>query len=182
MSDIITGPVDARVSALGLTGMITIRVDLAASGAQSALLAATGCVMPGRRRIAFSGRRALAWMSPDEAMLFLPPEEAATTAAEIMRALEPAPHLVVEVSDARVLFRIEGPGARAVLAKGAPVDFAPGAFGPGDLRRSRLGQVACAFWMREDGAFELMCFRSVAEYVAQWLETAARPGSLPEDF
>ena len=27
--------------------------------------------------------------------------------------------------------------------------------------------------------FDLMCFRSVAGFVADWLENAARPGSLP---
>lgn len=155
-------------------GMVTIRADLGAPGAQAALLAATGCVMPGRRRIAFQNGRALAWMSPDEAMLFLPPGEAPGLPAAVASALGAAPHLAVDVSDARVIFRIAGPGARMALAKGAPVDLAPAAFGPGDFRRTRLGQVAAAFWMLEDGAFELMCFRSVAGFVEDWLGTAIR--------
>ena len=83
------------------------------------------------------------------------------------------------MSDARAVFRLDGPGAREVLAKGAPVDLAPAAFGPGDFRRTRLGQVAAAFWMPEPEVFDLMCFRSVAGFVADWLATAARPGSLP---
>lgn len=173
---------DATISTPAARGMITIRADFAAPGAQSALLAATGCVMPGPRRIAFSGGRALAWMSPDEAMLFLPLAETPEAVAGIARALDALPNLVTDISDARAIFRVEGPGARDVLAKGAPVDLAPAAFGPGDFRRTRLGQVACAFWLCEDGAFELMCFRSVAEYVATWLETATLPGSAPGIF
>jgi sarcosine oxidase subunit gamma len=69
-----------------------------------------------------------------------------------------------------------------VLAKGAPVDLAPAAFGVGDFRRTRLGQVAAAFWMPAPDTFELMCFRSVAGYVADWLANAARPGSLAGYF
>ena len=98
-------------------GMITLRYDFAAPGAQSALLGATGCVMPGTRRIAFSGDRALAWMSPDEAMLFLPHAQAPSVAAEIAAKLAPAPCLAADVSDARVIFRLSGQGAREVLAK-----------------------------------------------------------------
>ncbi|WP_299134255.1 sarcosine oxidase subunit gamma [uncultured Amaricoccus sp.] len=170
---------DVVVSQPTAPGMITLRYDFAAPGAQSALLGATGCVMPGTRRIAFSGDRALAWMSPDEAMLFLPHAQAPSVAAEIAAKLAPAPCLAVDVSDARVIFRLSGQGAREVLAKGAPADLSPAAFGVGDFRRTRVGQVAAAFWLREDGAFDLMCFRSVAEYMRLWLDTAARPGSLP---
>ena len=83
----------------------------------------------------------------------------------------------IDVSDARALFRIDGPGAREVLAKGAPVDLSPAAFGPGDFRRTRLGQVACAFWTPDGTSFELVCFRSVAAYVFGLLENAAKPGS-----
>jgi sarcosine oxidase subunit gamma len=165
---------DVTVTRPAPRGMVTIRADFAAPGAQSTLLAATGCVMPGRRRIAFEGARALAWMSPDEAMLFLPVAEAPGIPAAVAAALGETPHLAVDVSDARVIFRIAGPGARMVLAKGAPVDLSPAAFGPGDFRRTRLGQVAAAFWMLGDGAFELMCFRSVAGFVEDWLGTAAR--------
>ncbi|TPE53527.1 sarcosine oxidase subunit gamma [Amaricoccus solimangrovi] len=174
---------DLTVSRVAPRGMVTIRADLGGPGAQAALLAATGCVMPGQRRIALQGRRALAWMAPDEAMLFLPPEEVAEVPGRIAAALGAAPHLAVDVSDARVIFRIAGPGARMVLAKGAPVDLAPQAFRPGDFRRTRLGQVAVAFWMTGDGAFELMCFRSVAGFVEDWLLNAARsvdPGLFAE--
>lgn len=164
---------DLAVTRAAPRGMVTIRADFAAPGAQAALLAATGCVMPGQRRIAFEGRRAVAWMSPDEALLFLPPEEVAGVPAAVAEALGRAPHLAVDVSDARVIFRIAGAGARMVLAKGAPIDLSPPAFRPGDFRRTRLGQVASAIWMTEDGAFELMCFRSVADFVEGWLLNAA---------
>ena len=36
--------------------------------------------------------------------------------------------------------------------------------------------------MTDDQTFELVCFRSVATYVEDWLTLAAEEGSLPEFF
>jgi sarcosine oxidase subunit gamma len=160
-------------------GMVTLRGDLADARLAAAVDAATGCPLPAVRKIALAGECGVAWMSPDELMLFLAAGAAPAAASEIAGALAGMHHLAVDVSDARVLFRLEGPGAREVLAKGAPVDLAPGAFGPLDFRRTRLGQVAAAFWMPAPETIDLMCFRSLAAFVADWLAHAARPGSLP---
>ena len=174
---------EVTVTRRDAVGMVTLRGDLAdatlAAALAAAVEAATGCPLPDTRRIAVSERGAVAWMSPDELMLFTGPAEGPATVAALDAALAGAHHLAVDVSDARTVFRLEGPGAREVLAKGAPVDLHPASFGPGDFRRSRLGQVAAAFWMPAPEVIELMCFRSVAHFVAAWLEQAARPGSLP---
>lgn len=175
MSDV--APV--RVRPVAPVGMLGFRGDLTAPELATALQAATGCAVPPARRIAFAPRAAAAWMSPDELLLFVPPVEASGTAAALGHALADTHHLLADVSDARSLFRLDGPGAREVLAKGAPVDLAPAAFGPGDFRRTRLGQVAVAFWMPEESVFELMCFRSVADFVHDWLRLAAWGDSLP---
>ena len=83
----------------------------------------------------------------------------------------------MNVSDARAVFRIKGPNTREVLAKLAPVDLSPQAFGPGMIRRTRLAQVPAAFWMEDTDTAQLVCFRSVAQYVFDLLKTAAQPGS-----
>jgi sarcosine oxidase subunit gamma len=166
------------IAARGPLGMVTLRGALASPALADAVRAATGCPVPERRRIVFAGENAAAWMSPDELMLFVAPGSPTSVVADLSRALAGEHHLAADVSDARALFRLTGPGARAVLAKGAPVDLTPTAFGPGDFRRTRLGQVAAAFWMPEADTFDLTCFRSVGGFVAEWLATAARPGSL----
>jgi len=160
-------------------GMVTLRGDLSSAPIREALLAATGLAVPERRRILIAGDHAAAWMSPDELLLFAPEGDGGRLAASLGRALALGHHLVADVTAARVVFRIAGPGARSVLAKGTPVDLRPEAFGPGDFRRSRLGQVAVAFWMVDAETFDLVCFRSVADFVARWLAVAAAPGSLP---
>lgn len=88
--------------------------------------------------------------------------------------------MAVNVSDARATFTLEGQGAREVLAKGAPVDISPAVFGKGEIRRSRIGQIAAAFWTLDGETFEVVCFRSVGAFMFDWLSNAARDGSLPE--
>ncbi|MEM9228402.1 MAG: sarcosine oxidase subunit gamma family protein [Pseudomonadota bacterium] len=170
-------PVVSRASA---RDMITLRVDLATASA--ALREVIGLDVPQQRRVTFGQGRLLAWMAHDELLLVIGDGQAPNVVAALSAALDGQHHLVADVSDARALFQISGPGAREVLAKGAPVDLDPVAFGPGDVRRTRLAQVAAAFWMTQDGVFELVCFRSVAEYVETVLSTAANPDSLPAYF
>ncbi len=168
-----------RVSLRPGPGMVTLRGDLASAPIREAVLAATGLALPDRRRIVIGGDQAAAWMSPDELLLFTGPGNGDRLAAALGTALSDVHHLAVDVSSARMVFRLEGEGGREVLAKGAPVDLRRAAFGPGDLRRTRLGQVAVAFWMVDAVTIDLVCFRSVAGFTARWLATAAAPGSLP---
>ncbi len=88
--------------------------------------------------------------------------------------------MAVNVSDARAVFLIEGQGAREVLAKGAPVDMSSGVFGKREIRRTRIGQLAAAFWTLDGETFEVVCFRSVGAFMFDWLSNAAQEGSLPE--
>ena len=160
-------------------GMIGIRADLAEAG--PAIAEACAVPIPAARRLTTEGDRSLAWMSPDELLLFLPAGETTETLAALSNALGARHHLAVDLSDARAIFEISGDGAREVLAKGAPVDLSRGAFTLGDVRRTRLGQLAAAFALVGEGPdrFHLVCFRSVAAHVERWLDVAARAGSLP---
>ena len=169
-----------KITEAGLRGMITLRGDLSSAQLQSAVSSVVGLDVPAQRKINRGPMGGVAWMSPDELLLLVDYDKADAIAADISKALNGEHHMAVNVSDARAVFLIEGQGAREVLAKGAPVDLSPEAFGAGDLRRSRIGQLAAAFWMTEDEAFELVCFRSVGAFMFDWLSNAAREGSLPE--
>lgn len=174
----------ARVTAPDAPGMVTLKADLAAPAVTAALEAVLGLAVPPRRRILGGLAGGAAWMAPDELLLLVPRAEAADRAAALDAALDGTHRLVADVSDARAAFRVAGPGAREVIARGAPVDLHPDAFRPGDLRRTRLGQVACAFWIPEPapGTVELVVFRSVAAFVADWLENAAKSTVSPPLF
>ena len=167
----------ATVRDCGLQGMITLRGDLADAKLAKAVADVTGAEMPAPRKISFAGDKAVAWMSPDELLLLVPYAEATEAVAQIDAALKGTHFMAVNVSDARALFAVEGTAAREVLAKLAPVDLSPKAFAAGDIRRSRLAQIAGAMWMQADGSFRVICFRSVAQYAFDLLSVAAAPNS-----
>ena len=169
-----------RITEAGLRGMITLRGDLKSAALKDAVKSVVGLTPPAERKIKSGKGGGVAWMSSDELLLLVDYEKADATVAKLSKALKAEHHMAVNVSDARAVFMIEGQGAREVLAKGAPVDLSHDAFGKGEIRRSRIGQLAAAFWMTDDETFELVCFRSVGAFMFDWLTTAAQEGGLPE--
>ncbi len=163
----------AQIREIGPVGMVTLR----AKGLKSldkAIKAAVGTKVPAQRCIEVNGDRACGWMSPDEYLLVLPYAEVSQALAALAKALQCLHYLAVDVSDARAVFRIEGPVAADVLRKLSPADI--NQLAPNELRRSRTAQVPAAFWHQNDG-YTLVCFRSVAGYVMGLLSHAAQPGS-----
>jgi len=163
---------------MGLQGMITLRGDLSAKPLRAICEAVTGQTFPAGKMAQVEGGKGLCWMSPDEVLVLVPYEAATKTVSEIEAALKGTYFLAANVSDARALIRVEGPYAREVIAKLAPIDLHPSAFGPRDFRRSRLGQVAAAFWMQDEDTIDVICFRSVAEYTFNLLATSAKAGAV----
>jgi len=166
-----------KLSVQPLRGMVTLRADLSDAAVATAVKAAVGSDMPDVRKATGS----VLWMSPDELLLLMPYDEAAAAVATLTDKLSGVHHMAVDVSDARTLFRLEGNTAREVLAKGAPVDLARDQFRVGDLRRTRISHIAAAFWQSgaEPDVFEIICFRSYANYLWEWLEESSREGSMP---
>lgn len=168
------GTVEVRDT--GLRGMISLRGDLSRSKLRSVCTNLTGADFPAIRQACLSGRNALCWMSPDEVLLVMPYEEVADGLTRIAKTLSSQHHLAVDVSDARAVLDVSGPYAREVIAKLAPVDLHPDAIQPGEILRTRLGQIAAAFWMRDAETFEVICFRSVADYAFDLLAASAKAG------
>lgn len=175
------GP-EASIRDLGPVGMVTIRGDFDAPEFAAAVRDVTGCALPQIRRFNETGDGGLGWMAPDELLLVTDYAAAPQKTFALGATLAGRHHLAVNVSDARAAFRITGPGARELIARGAPVDLTPETFTSGDFRRTRLGQVAAAFWLGADDAFTLICARSLGAYVFDWLKTSARSGLRPHLF
>ncbi|MBP0481658.1 sarcosine oxidase subunit gamma [Sagittula salina] len=154
-------------------GMLTVRGDFGSEVLRAAVTGLTGVDFPGRRVAHVQGARGLLWMSPDELAVLLPRGEAAQAATRLAGQLAGVHALVVDVSDARVHFEIEGRVVRETIAKLAPVDMHPDSFTPGELRRTRFGQVAAGFWMADERTARIFCFRSVRDYMAGLLTVAA---------
>jgi sarcosine oxidase subunit gamma len=172
---IYAGIVDIRE--LGLNGMITLRGDLSAAKIKSAAKAAAGVDIPPQGQIKTGKDGSIAWMSPDEVLVMCAYDAVPDTLAKMHKALAKTHALAVNVSDARAVFEVRGPRAREVMAKLCPVDLSSDAFTTGMFRRTRMAQVPAAFWMPEEDVFQIVCFRSVADYAFSILKMAAQPGS-----
>lgn len=163
----------ATIRETGPLGMISLRAKADVTGLAEAIKAATGCDLPGPRQILRKGKKSAGWMSPDEYLLMMPIAQAGAALATVQAALAGQHHLAVDISGARAVFTIDA-HARSVLAKLSPTDFA--ALPQGELRRTRLAQVAAAFWLDGEGA-TVICFASVAQYVFDLLCNAAKAGT-----
>ena len=157
----------SEVTRLTDQGMITLRADLSA----------LSFPVPATRTV----RDGVAWMSPDELLIMVPKAEVPAKMAALASGL-PEHHLLADVSDARAVFALTGDDAREVLAKGAPVDLSPDSFQIGDIRRTRIGQVAAAFWMVDAQTFHIVCFTSVSGYLEDWLRHASRESAMVTYF
>lgn len=160
----------------GLRGMITLRGDLADARLRTACASVAGVDFPAQGGIVTSGPHGIGWMSPDEALVLVPHAGADAAVASLTQALAGQHHLAVNVSDARALFTLSGAGWPDVVARLSPTDLR--GFGPGLLRRTRFGQVAAAIWQSGETEASVVCFRSVAGYMFDLLENAARSGRL----
>jgi sarcosine oxidase subunit gamma len=76
-------------------------------------------------------------------------------------------------SHGRVTIAIAGPKARAVLAKGTPVDLHPGVFGPGRSAVTQMAHVGVHLAQTGPDAFELSVFRGFSESFWEWLTEQA---------
>lgn len=162
----------ATITQLDGLGMIQIRADLARAG--DAIAGAAGLAVPAQGGTTTDGSRRLCWMSPDELLLVLPLAETAQALEALTDALSTEHALVLDVSDMRAAFRIQGDKAVQVLMKLCPADLA--SMPPDGMRRTRAAQVACGIW-REPGGHVLIGFRSVADYLRDLLEGAAVAGT-----
>lgn len=164
-----------KVEEAGLVGMITLRGDLSSAAVAKAVKAATGAAMPGQGEITLGKSGRAGWMSPDELLLVVDHAGAPEIVETAAKTLAGEHALVVNVSDARAVFRVTGTGCREVIAKLSPADTS--VMAEGMLRRTRIAQIPAAFYLEADDTAVLVCFRSVAQYAFDLLKDASMPGS-----
>lgn len=154
-------------------GMLTLRADLADKAVAKAVKSALDHDLPATSTATVDGMTGAAWMSPDELLILCADADRAETMAKLQKALTKTHHLIVDVSDARAVFTLDGDATREVLAKLSPSDVM--SLNANDLRRTRLGQVVSAFWLSSDSAATIVCFRSVGDYMHKMLLKSASP-------
>ena len=167
-----TGYVD--VSEAPATGMITLRGDLADAGVQKAVKSVMGAGVPATLAVTDSDVGQILWMSPDELMIVCAYDQADQVVADLIAALGETHSMVVNVSDARAVFDLNGFATFEIIAKLAPIDMK--SMQAGTVRRTRFAQIPAAFWMTSNDSARIICFRSVAEYMFNQLRNSAQAG------
>ncbi|MFQ3183224.1 MAG: sarcosine oxidase subunit gamma [Alteromonas macleodii] len=162
----------AQVMRVTERGMITLRGDLKSTLMKKSIKAVTGQSMPTSGQFLGNKTSGVAWMSPDELLLVVPYADVAKSVNHIDDTLNGKHYLAADVSDARAVFSVLGTNARDVLARVCPVDLHSSSFCVGQFRRTRMAQVAAAFWMHNTG-FDVVCFQSVGDYAEDLLTQAA---------
>ena len=159
------------------SGMITLRGKFDSKPFDNVLKKATGIELPHIRQFTQGDNGTVAWMSPDELLLLCSWKNKTPLMISLQKALGTRHAMVVDISDACTTFKLKGAKVREVIAKLAPVDLSPGSFAPGEVRRTRFGQIAATFWLISQEEAKIICFRSVGDYMLQQLKAAARSGS-----
>ena len=165
------------IETAGPRGQVSLRADLADAHVAAAVQKVTGLALPDRLGVTHEGAARAVWMSPDELLLMVPAGEAGAAVATLTSELADRHHMALDVSDARVVFRLTRAGVGEVLAKGAPCDLSDRACPPGTARRTHIAGLAVGLWRLEPEVWEIVCFRSYAHHLEAWLRASAVPGS-----
>ena len=179
MDRILKQPMAIEVKQLEMFGLITIKVDLSKVEVQALFRKLAGSNLIEEREIIVGSGVSIAWMSPDEVLVICEYATIEKVRLEIVRHFKKIHCLIADMSDTRTFFQLAGDGWRDALAKGSPSDLSFRSFKEGMFMRSRLGNIAAAFWILDEQKVVVMCSRSVREFMYEWLKNACRAESQP---
>jgi sarcosine oxidase subunit gamma len=153
-------------------GMVDLRGDPKDPSFAAAVESVLGISLPRQpRSSAAAGELSVLWLSVDQWLVQCPRAHVNDLVRRLTEALAGIPSLVVDMSDARTVLRLEGEGVREVLMKGAPVDLTAPEFRQGSVRRLRFGEIAAMVHSVGEApdVIDLYVFRSYAVFAWDWL-------------
>lgn len=114
------------------------------------------------------------WLGPNEWLVLGSEDTRVELASSLERVLEGRHSAVTDVSGGQCAIEVLGPRAGDLLAKGCGIDLHPRVFTPGCCVQTVVAKASATIcrWDQE-GGFEILVRRSFAEYLWNWLCTAA---------
>ena len=174
---------DISIQELKTVGMISVRGDLLNNRFQKIITNSCNLAVPKPLSINHNKYLSIAWMSPDELLILDYSESYLEKITEDFESLATSMEtLVLDTSSSRCLFLINGSLWREVLAKGTPIDLRPTSFKRDSFRRTRMGQIAVAFWMVNEHSAHITCSSSHSSFFYDWLCNASTKDSLEKYF
>ncbi|HYB11385.1 MAG TPA: sarcosine oxidase subunit gamma family protein [Alphaproteobacteria bacterium] len=160
----------------GFVGQLSLRGS-GDSSFMAAVEAAIGLAPPATPNLVVESREArILWLGPDEWLVVVDGEKSEGFWRLLVEKLADQHAAVADVSEARAVIGLSGPKARETLAHGCSLDLHPRVFGTGQCAQTLLARVPVIIHQRSnEPSFDLYVQRSLAEYLWNWLEDAARP-------
>jgi len=153
-------------------GMLDLRGDPDNGPFAAAVESVLGMPLPREPRTSgAAGDLSVLWLSVDQWLVQFPRKRSGDLARDLNQALGATPSLLVDMSDARTILRLEGEGVRELIMKGAPVDLTAPDFAKGTVRRLRFGELAAMVHLVGEApdVVDLFVFRSYATFAWEWL-------------
>jgi sarcosine oxidase subunit gamma len=160
-----------------------INVRGAGAGFRAAVRAVVGCEPPVDAGTVGHGDGCdVAWLGPDEWLLTSESRDPEATVEALRAELAGQHSSVVDLSAARRVFRVAGPRAADVLAKGTTIDLHPRVFGPERCAQTQVGK-ATVLIVRPGvtPVFDVYVARSFADYLRRWLVECGREFGMVAD-
>jgi sarcosine oxidase subunit gamma len=166
-----------RFSETPFLGHFNLRGNLQQDGLLEAVRKTTGVTLPEVPNTSESaGGCAALWLGPDEWLLVTPVEQGLRLFDRLRQALvsHRSGSALTDISSGQTVFRLSGPSAIEVLAKGCSIDLDPNQFQAGQCVQTSVAKANALIWRRDESiSYDLIVRRSFAEYLALWIEDAA---------
>ena len=164
-------------------GMIDVRGSASDKKFMAAVKKVLGLDLPKAPRTSVSwGDVKALWLSIDQWLILCSRAKAGELSAALRAEIGSIHSLVVDVSDMRVVLRLEGEGVREVLLKGSSLDLLSEDYAPGTVRRMRFAEIAALLHVVENDVFDVYVFRSYADYAWDFLLATARASAQAKLF
>lgn len=125
------------------------------------------------------GRVEVLCVGPTDWLVLVPDPNAIPVLQALGDAFGGSSYRATDVSSALARIRVEGPHARALLAKGCSLDLHPVAFTPDRLARTRFAGMPVVIRCTKPSSFECIVSLSYCDYLISWLTDAATEFSRP---
>ena len=155
-------------------GLVNLRGNNRDTEFARAVMTTLGLALPVEANTTQAGNGVvILWLGPDEWLIVTEREADSAILAALETSLSGQHAAVTLVSDASITYRIAGPRAADVLAKGMTLDLDATVFTAGACARSLLGRSAVLLHRPgPENVYEITVTRSFADYVRSWLEDA----------
>lgn len=128
---------------------------------------------PAPRTATSNEAQVLMWLGPNEWLLELPVEHAATTLERLNVRLGGTSAAVTDISESFAGLELEGEHAMDILMSGCSLDLRPEAFGLSSVVRTAVANTTMIVRRTGDSNWRLLFDRSEAAYFFGWLQVSA---------